>query len=68
MIGCIGNGEIRLLRQPCENRGLPMTHNKDEQTVTIGDRVFGLLREAEDFLCNVPRLDIAPRIGGRNGW
>jgi hypothetical protein len=64
MIGCIDKGDIRMLRQPCENRGLTLTHNADEQTATIGDRVFRMLREAEDFLITIPRIDFGPRFKG----
>jgi len=51
------NGYIFNLKQPCDNRGIELTDNKDGSVTILGNR-FETMTECEDFLIAIPRKDI----------
>jgi hypothetical protein len=53
----ISKEEIARLRQPCKNRNIELIDNEDG-TITINNSTFGLNSDAENYLMNLPRVDI----------
>jgi len=49
------------LIQPCKNRGVNITNNKDGSVTLDGTR-FETMRECEDYLDQKPRLDLTPTV------
>lgn len=45
------------LKQPCKNRGAILVVNEDD-SVTINGQRFETMRECEDYLESLPRIDL----------
>jgi hypothetical protein len=57
MIKNISKEEVSRLRQPCKNRNIALIDNEDG-TITINNSKFGLNSDAENYLMDLPRVDI----------